>query len=516
MTAKRKTLKTFSFTGVNKDLPANMLDENLYSDVLNMEAFDLGMRASKGISQAFGTPLFPPEYLVFNKDPTQFYWLYASSDGIGVTDGQNHSDISPAVPISSAWPTNWTHADLNNIIILNNRINDPIWWDGVTSNLMAALPGWPTNTKAGAMRAYNNNLIAMDITDNNGVFENLLMWSNSADPGTVPTSWTPLPENDAGFNTLSDTVGSLLDGQQFRDSFMLFKEHSTYAMNYIGGQFVFAFRKLFTTSGILTANCSAEYLGNVFVLTDGDVIFTDGQAANSLIDKKMRSWLFNNIDADSYKTSFVTAFHSENQVWCCFPENGATEPTLALVWDASDNRYGIRELKPTSHIARGQVGNVAGHISWDDDSQPWDEDLTSWNQALFNPTEDALLQADRINTLLLAVNEGTTLDGQIIQTRVERTGLDFGDVEYTKYIRSVIPRIIGLTGTVLSVRIGSAKNDSDPVQWSEPGEYIVGESQQVNLTTTGRFIAVRIEGSLDQPPWIVNEILFDFDFQGRF
>lgn len=516
MTGLRRQLAEFEFTGVNKDLPPNRLPDDLYSDVVNMEAWDVGMRTSLGSERAFGTALFEPEYLVYVKEGGQFFWLYASSGGLGVTDGLNHFDISPAAPITSTWIANWTFGDLNGLPVFNNAIDAPFYWPGQTAAPALPLPDWPVGQTVQAMRAYNYNLIGMDVR-NGGNFTNQLVWSNSADPGVIPDSWTPLPENDAGDNTLADQPGALVDGQQFRDSFMLFKEHSTYLMNFIGGNSVFAFRKLFTTSGILTQNCAAEYLGNVAVLTDGDLILTDGQQAQSLIDKKMRTFLFNQIDTDNFRAAFMVSYHALNQIWCCFPEVGADECTLALVFDATDGRFGIRELTPsTSHIARGQVGSVTGVINWDDDSEAWDLDITAWTTNLFNPTEDALLQADRTGTLLIAINEGSTYDGTPIRSRVERTGLDLGAIDKIKLVKSVVPRITGTPGTKIQVRVGAARDDSNIVLWQPPSEYTIGDQQKIDVFTTGRFIAISFESELDQSPWVVQGVLFEFDLQGRF
>ncbi len=519
MTAQRRQIREFQFSGVNKDLPPNRLPDDLYSDVVNMEAFDIGMRTSLGTAAAFGTPLFDPEYLVFIKESGQFFWIYASSDGLGVTDGELHFDITPAAPITSTWLANWTHGDLNGLAVFNNSIDAPFYWNNITAEIAKPLPDWPVGVTVEAMRAYNYNLIGMDVR-NGGDFTNQLLWSNSADPGVIPDSWTPLPENDAGFNTLSDQPGALVDGQQFRDTFMLFKEHSTYLMNFIGGNSVFAFRKLFTTSGILTQNCAAEYLGNVAVLTDGDFIITDGQRADSLIDKKMRTFLFNQIDSENFRAAYVVAYHAANQIWCCFPQTGSDEATLALVYDATNGKFGIRELSPkAAHITRGQVGNVTGVISWDLDPGEWDLDITRWKQNLFNPTEDALLQADRTGTVLIAIGEGSTYTGTPIRSRVERSGLDFGAVEQIKFVKSVVPRITGTPGTKIQVRLGAAANDANIVLWQPPIEYIIGEGesgQKVDVFVTGRFIAISFESELDQAPWIVQGVLFEFDFQGRF
>lgn len=516
MTGQRRQRLNLRPSGVNSDLPATFLDPNEFSDVLNMECFDVGMRQSRGNAEVFPTPLFPPEHLAYNKDANLFYWLYASGAGVGVTDGIEHFDVTPTPAPTSIYPTNWTEAFLNTIICLNNAVDPPWYWNGQTGTPLQSLPDWPAGVTCNALRAYKNNLLAFGIYGGSGDLIDQILWSSSADPGGVPASWTPLPTNDAGDNVLADTIGALIDGVAFRDSMMAFKEHSTYLINYIGGNFVFNFRKLFTTSGVLTQNCAAEYLGNVIVLTDGDVITSDGVAARSLIDKRMRQWLFNQIDSNFYQQSFVVPWHAENQVWICFPENGADECTLALVWDASDNKFGVRELYPsTPHIARGQVGNVSAVVDWDSDPQAWNLDTSGWNSATFNPTEDSLLQADRGQSKLWAINGGSDYDGKTIGSRAERIGLDFGTVERLKLVRAATLRLIGLPGAQFTVRLGSQNADSDPVEWSQPQTYTIGQSEpRLTIMTQGRYIAYSVESIGSQSPWTFQGIEFEYDLQG--
>ncbi len=518
--AVRKRLKTpvvqFNLQGVNMDLPVNMLPENVFTDVQNMEPWDIGMAATEGNAQAFGTALFAPEHTQFNIQADQFYWLYAGSDGIGVTDGTNHFDITPAAGVTSTWPANWTSTDVNGLSVINNVKDAPVYWDGMTSNIMLPLPGWPAATTAASIRAFKNNLIALDIRDASGDFTNQVMWSNFAAPGSIPDSWTPLPENSAGAVVLADTLGGCLDGLQFRDSFLIFKDHSTYTMNFIGGNSVFAFRKLFASSGVLGTDCAAEYLGNVLLFTDGDIIITDGQRGDSIIDKRMRRWLFNNIDSDNYRTSFVVSYHSRNQVWFCFPENGASECTKALVWDAKDDKYGIRDLKPTPHISRGLTSNVTGVTDWAGDMQAWNLDYTQWNASLFNPTQDNLVQSDRINTKLYAVNEGTTDDGDIITHRAIREGLTFGDETKVKVVRAVWPRITGTPGTIIEIRIGASDFDSDAYAWSDSINYIVGANEKIDVFARGRFIAISLVSNIDQAPYIIHGVEFSVQIKGSY
>ncbi len=93
MTGQRIQTLKLNPRGVNQDIPPGQLDPNLLSGALNAESFDIGIQRSGGLTEAFQGTLFPPEHIAFNKDANLFYWLYASSAGVGVTDGTTHFDL---------------------------------------------------------------------------------------------------------------------------------------------------------------------------------------------------------------------------------------------------------------------------------------------------------------------------------------------------------------------------------------------------------------------------------------
>ena len=110
--------------------------------------------------------------------------------------------------------------------VFNNGIDDPFYWDGVVTNICLPLPDWPALTKCKAMRSFKYHLFAMDITQNSIRDQDLVLWSDAADPNTIPQSWTPGPDNDAGSNTLSATEGAIIDAEKLRDQFVIYKNRS--------------------------------------------------------------------------------------------------------------------------------------------------------------------------------------------------------------------------------------------------------------------------------------------------
>lgn len=502
--------------GVNKDLPENQLADNQYTDVQNMEPFDAGMQSSKGFEEAFATPLFAPEHILFNEILAVPYWVYMSSAGIGVHNGAAHFNITPAAGVTSTWLTaKWTATVLQGFCYLNNGVDAPVYWYGDTAVIAAALPGWPAATTAGAIRAFQYNLMALNIADASGTRDNQILWSDAAEPNLPPTAWAPLPTNEAGDNELADTLGPLIDGQQLRNQMLLFKGHATYIAQYIGGNFVFAFRKLSAEAGILAENCAVEHLGRVYAITDGDIIRTDGVSLESIINRRIQRWLFAQIDADYYRKSFAVVFYEKNQIWFCFPTSGNQDCNLAVILDVNTGEIGLRDIEPAaSHITRGLVGGITGVLDWDSDTQSWDDDSTVWNAALFNPTEDSLLQADRNATKFYALDTANDFNGAVINSKVEKTGLDFGYPDRQKLVSALTPRITGENGTVLSVEVGFANDDGGSVSWKSPVTYTIGSSYRLPVLATGRFIAIKIYSAASQPQWTITGVDFEYEVKG--
>ena len=210
------------------------------------------------------------------------------------------------------------------MLILTNFFDDPQEWplsSGIASvsNKMQDLSNWPASTECKSLRSFRSFLIALNIKSSSVPYTRVVKWSTEAAIQTVPSSWN---ENDAtvdaGEYSLEDTKGAILDGLPFQDSFMIYKEDSTYAMTYVGTPFIFSFRQLSPTIGALSKNCVAEYDGGHFILGNGDIYINDGQRLKSILPHKMRDYLFSYIDGDKFDRSFVVADYGRTEMLACF------------------------------------------------------------------------------------------------------------------------------------------------------------------------------------------------------
>jgi hypothetical protein len=486
--------------GINYDHPPSELGPGVWSDGRGMLFRNDAAERQGGEERLTDAALFAPQHVLASQLTPNLNWLYAGPNGIGAWDGVNHFDISPtAPPVAGASSDRWTSARLNNLPVLNLEGFPPWFWDGVTANPMQPLPGWPTLTSCAAMRAFKYHLIAMNMTEDSENFGTKLRWSSAADPGAVPATWEPLPENEAGSNILAATPGDIVDGHPLRDTFMVFKQHSAYLMQYVGGNFVFLFRKALVTTGMLASNCAAEVVGNLLVLADGDVILFDGQQTHSLLQDRLKRWLFNRIDGDNYQRSFVAANPVQGEVWVCFPETGSTHPNMALVWDSNTDSWGVRPLVPeTAHIGRGIVPDVGVDPTWDGDGQAWNLDDTRWNQSTFNPTSDGLIAAIESADALDELDDSLThADGSSIEGVIGKDSMPLDELGQRKLVTGVIPAVEASQPVILQVRVGVQEQYADDVAWGPEQDFDPSTQRQVDVLMTGRYISVRFSSRSD-------------------
>jgi len=477
-------------------------------------------RAFPGYAPAASGNLYKPQWLLPVVTPTTYYWIYgginAAGDagGIGVTDGTNHFDITPAGGIPVTTIGDWTGGMLNGIPVINHGKGPPLYWDLTTSNPCLPLPDWPENTTCEALRPFKYHLIAMNITDASGEYPDLVLWSNAANPGAIPDSWTPAADNDAGNFAISTPAGSIIDGGAMRDQFVVYKQHSTSIMQYVAGQFVFSNRKAFVTTGILARNCWAEYGGSHYVLTDGDLIQHDGQQVQSLIQGKMKEWLFSQIDADNYTRCCMVSSHERAELLVGFPQQGEQYLNKGLVYDVTSGSFGVVDLAQLSYLARGILSSDADDLIWEGNSKTWDQYSTAWNTRKFNPTTDTTVMSSEVNNHILLLGSGYTADGQPIPVHLNWQTKDLGSPQQLKLVKAIWLNAEVSTTTGF-IRVGVQKNENDPIDW---GPQIRVEQNSLgyfkaDMLRTGRFIS--LEFTADQnSEWRFNSIDIDHELMG--
>ncbi len=481
--------------GIVSDLPPFEVAQQFYTSGQNMHFRSSFAERTKGQAEIYTGILTTLRNISNCKVGASNFWVYHGATTSAVVTGATHTAITKAGGITGSTVANViTSGLLNGVHFMNNGIDAPMYWDGIPANPMLDLPGWPASTICRAMRPFKFHLFAMDISGPGGDFDMQVLWSDAAAPGAVPQSWTAAATNEAGDVELSQTPGPVIDGAELRSSFAFYKQHSAYIADYVGGNNIFNFRRMFLNNGVLTRNCIAPWRGRHFVVTDGDIILTDGSVTESIADNRMRKFLFNQLDQTNFEATFVMPLAQENEIWVCFPAAGSTFCNLALVWDGVANAWGVRELPDIAHGAAGIVSDLTPSEFWDDDSASWDTDVTLWNQQNFSNADDRLVIAKPddgtpTDSQLLEIDAGSTFDGTDVDAIVAKHSMAFDEPNRVKFLRRLIPHIIALAGTEIKIRVGSQMSSVEPILWSNEVSYIVGTDSQVDTFAQGKFLS---------------------------
>ena len=488
----------FRMTGYNPDIPPHELPPDQWNTLVHMVP-DRGVYSKAGGVFNHGAKTPDVSYLFnFQKDDADSvnqldnFWLYAGDvsgtvkvymhDAIDDTD----TDITLAGLYSSLRPNDFTGGVMNGFpfitvdSIANNSGNSEIqYWPGTATasvpDPMVAMPN--QQPSAGYVvswaRAHKNHIFAgntVSIAFNGAPDE--VIWSDAVAQGAgAPATWIAAAGNEAGNVRLTASPGPVIDGISGpRDRFYVFKQGSTYAGEYIGGNEVYSFRKLTDNVGVLSRH-NAEVVGQLmYLLTPDDVVQFDGFQFQTIVESKTRNAIFDAIYATSVdpQDSFITYRPDANELWVCVPTASQRYSDLAYVYNTVHNSWGQRTLESYRCADMGikldsQYGQQALHMGGGDDDKQ-------------------IHEIDRNNT---------DSDSANIAWQVLREDLDFGDRNRLKIIKRIWPRFTSTGTPSINMAVGVRNNLNDAIAYSANQAFTPGTSEWIDPIATGKYISFR-------------------------
>lgn len=461
--------------GVNLDLLPSELPMGVWSNTLNV-SFQGGFAQTRGgVTVAYTVPTVVPYYLqTFNTSASRFL-VQAGTAKVFVDDGTTRTEITNLTPFTGARDNRWTGGDLNGVLILNNGVDTPQYWNGNVATKLADLTSWPTGYKADFVRPFKNYVVAGSITKAGTKYPNLVMWSNATDPGSIPTTYTASTTNDAGEQPISG-IGKLIDCLPLGDVNILYGESGRYAMQYIGGTQVFRLTRLPGVDGLLAPGCVVQTpKGHVF-LTNGDVMLHNGAEAVSIVQDRIRIWLFlDTMSATVPARSFLCVNPYLSEVWVFFPTNIANTWAVAA-WNWLTDTWAIHQF---SNITYATSGLVAAAV------------------APFNDGQQMVLATETPQIGL--ANGGTTDFGAAYQVLAEKQGIRPSDENKKFFIRRSEWDFQSVFNPPLTVYHGMS-NTANGTPTYVSTSYTPGSVDWVSLVSKrGRYAAVKFSYSSTDP-----------------
>lgn len=480
-------------SGIFPDRPDWNLPDGTWSESRNVRYKDGAVEKMRGHTSVWGSLSATALWAAPISDGSNYFWVYGGQNVLYATDGTTHANVSSNT-YSADLDLAWNGGAYNGFMVANCGVGPPQTWEPGLSNTFTDLTDWPAATTCRVLRPFRNFLLALRVTESAVYNPRLMLWSSSALPGSLPSSWDYTdPTNDAGRNELAQTGDILVDCLPLRDVNIVYKESHTWLMEFIGGSSVFAFRQVFSNVGMLTENCAASFRTNHLVVTDNDVVLHDGNQAQSVASGRVRTWLFSRINTERYKRSFLVPNYRQREIWICFPEAGSDYPNLALIWSYQDDKWYVRELnQPLSYAATGIVSGTA--VTFDADAGTFDDAPETFDEETYSAFEQRVLMLDSSAPAAYQADSGELFGGEQGTCYALRQSINLGrDISRTSRLMRIYPKVLGTPGDVLRIFVGVRSAIDAAIFWQGPYLFTIGVDNKVDLRVNGRVIDVRFE-----------------------
>jgi len=479
--------------GVNRDLMPQELAPGSWSAVKNMRFAKGFAERINGIYDQFSAPSVTPYWLHYYETATTGFWVHAGLDAVYVDDGTTRTEITGSAP-TGAIDDRWTGGVIGGLLVMNNGVDQPMYWNGNTATNLATLTGWDANERCKSLRVFKQFLFALNITKSGTNYPHMVKWSAAAAPGAIPSSW------DEGDDTLeareveiAETSDPIIDGFQQGDSFIVCKERSMYRFTFIDGQYVFQSQKLPGTTGMMARGCSAPTPMGTVILAVGDVVLFDGQQAVSIADGQVKEYIFNSMDPDNYERSFVVSNPIRQETLVCFPSIGHSSCDKAMIWDWNSRKWGERDLPNVTYGATGLIDDADTNRTWNGLTMTWDQINWAWYAETLTSNQTRLMLC-RTAPAISAYDFGGDDDGAEIESFLERVGISTGEDGVFLW-KDVWLNVDAPAGTEIEVSLGASMYPNQAPIMRDPVTFTVGSTHKANVMVKGRYCALRLSHS---------------------
>lgn len=467
-------------------------------------AYDYGTRTPVGILEA-GSP---------------------GEDGYAVTvfnDGsmeQRFNGVSTSVTPTGTLSLNQnqiTTCKLGGITFVNRPGDRPIFRANPAAGAFAAIPGWLATDTAGSLRAYKDYLIALDVSKGLTRFPTMVKWSDATQAGAPPSNWdVALASSNAGETVLNDATGVLIDGLPLGDSFIIYGSDQTFRMDFIGGQFIFRFLKIFDDQGMMAPNCAVEVDGQHYVFGRSDIFTHDGVAKQSISNGLVQRRVFREIDVSRRERCFVYHDRLQGEIGFAYPTTDETAPWPSLATFGCNRAavFNYRAKTWTFVDLPALVGwtelSLTSTVNWTNTTdEAWNSSGASWS-AFVGQSPRTLLFAGAGNTLInkrgqpYFLDEGA--DGRLSnpidfdvdwEAWAEATYKDVDDLGADIYGRKLIRRVVPqfrVTSPSESVRlrVGSSPTLTAAIAWDRERVLFPWVDSKYDTRINGRYLSMRV------------------------
>ena len=530
MSYPKKVLTISPLRGVNLDVSPSEAGPDFYSEGSNFLFRENFPQYIGGARVAYSNSMLAAEndmivHAINTQISDQNYWIVISLDGTSRLILSNSSEVIDngiLAPVEK--PSDISSDLINGVPVINSPFSVPVYWPGAGNFL--PLPGWDENNRARKIVVFKYHIFALDIIINSQSFPNLLQWSSAAEPGTIPQNWIPDSSNDAGSTELSDGAGGLLTAIPLRDTLVIYKKSTAYACQFVGGNAVFAFKKVDASHGALNRNSVCDIGDKHFIVEQNDIVLSDGTTRRSLGHNRIKKYLFNTMPPSQYEKLFVIYNRIFNEVLIAFAEAGQETCNKALIYHIDSDTFSPPRDLPldnqlqsnvsgATHAVVGFVDDQEIPLVYEDVDDFYDDYDEYYQTELVIEKESLVIVGHNFLEVQDSDTEPEFLNGPFF---IRMLDLDFGDPRRFKFVKSVrvylsdalpefdLPRIL----------LGSRDKLTESIDWTSENVFDPEQGDIVNIFKMGRYISIEYRHTSAAIDVKINRIEIEAELRGYY
>lgn len=462
------------------------------------------------------------------------------SDAYVINEYSNGSLTNRSGSISgSSDPRPFTTSSLADVTYINRADRVPVFRLPNGTNF-ADLTHWDSGWRAEALRPFGDFLLGLNMTESSTHYANRVRFSNIVTANAIPDSWDATDTTkSAGFSDLVQMQTGIVDGLQLGTNFIIYSSTEAMLMEFVGGTFIFNFRKLFSDEGIINQNCVVEADGKHYVFGTHDIYMHDGTTKQSICDERTRKFIYTGLNAKNSDRCFVQHNRALDEIYFCY-QSGDQHASFtdtarcnrAAVFNYKNGTWSFMDLpnisagtsanvntSTTYAASTGTYNNIGG--SYYDQEDSFDRHTLMVGNS---DTGNGLTQA-RMYGLDLADDGSMAFNVNTQATKApfaERIGLDLDEIRQPidgyKVITRMLPQIAttNSSNTNITVEFGASDIPNNTPTYTTTATFDISTDYKIDSRAAGRYLSYKISlGSSDYKDFELSGFDLDVTTTGR-
>lgn len=283
-------------------------------------------------------------------------------------------------------------------------------------------------------------------------------------------------------------------------------------MEFVGGTFIFNFRKVFDDAGVINQNCIVEVEGRHYVFDTGDIYVTDGNTRQSICDGRVRKYIFGGMNTSLTDECFVLHNTALEEIYFCYHTGDdmalytdGTHCNRAAVYNYKEDVWSFQDLP---NAVSGAEASVNSTFVYDDVTQTYDNIGGSYHDQESQSTLRPLIVSSAGGGIpssklygIDLVDQGSL--AQAVDTDVspafllERIGIDLDDVGIPlsgyKVISKVYPQVsTANSDATFGFTFGAADTPNATPSYNTQVTFDSSVEYKVDTRIAGRYLSYKL------------------------